>query len=337
MTHGNPTRRDFVGGLMLAGVGGLLGVRPRSAGAERPPETTRLRVHHSRSLCLAPQYVAEDLLRVEGFTDVQYVRPHGPAGFYQALISGEANIGNDFAPVAVMRLDQSAPLVLLAGLHVGCFELFGTERVRAIRDLKGKTVGVSRLDSPPHLFLASMVAHVGLDPRKDITWAAYPSEESIRRLAKGEIDAFMGFPPEPQQLRARQIGHVVVNSGVDRPWSQYFCCMVMANREFARKHPVATKRAVRAMLKATDICALEPDRAARTLVERSVTPNYSDAIQTMKDVIYTRWRDYDPEDTLRFYALRLHEAGMIKSSPQKILAEGTDWRFLNELKKELKG
>jgi NitT/TauT family transport system substrate-binding protein len=56
----------------------------------------------------------------------------------------------------------------------------------------------------------------------------------------------------------------------------------------------------------------------------------------MKDVPYARWRDYDAEDTLRFYALRLHEAGMIRSSPQKIIATGTDWRFLNELKRELK-
>ena len=37
------------------------------------------------------------------------------------------------------------------------------------------------------------------------------------------------------------------------------------------------------------------------------------------------------------YALRLHEAGLIKSSPQKVIAQGADWRFLNELKKELKG
>jgi cytochrome oxidase Cu insertion factor (SCO1/SenC/PrrC family) len=44
----------------------------------------------------------------------------------------------------------------------------------------------------------------------------------------------------------------------------------------------------------------------------------------------------DPEDTLRFYALRLHEAGMIKSGPQKIIADGTEWRFLDELKRELK-
>jgi len=53
-------------------------------------------------------------------------------------------------------------------------------------------------------------------------------------------------------------------------------------------------------------------------------------------VPYDRWREYDPEDSLRFYALRLHEVGMIKSSPSRILAEGTDWRSLSELKRELK-
>jgi NitT/TauT family transport system substrate-binding protein len=333
----NSTRREFVSGLTLAGTAGLLGARPDTASAEPPPETTRLRVHHSLSLCLAPQYVAEDLLRGEGFTEVQYVRPHGPVGLYQALGSGEADIGNDFAPMAIIRLDRGAPLVLLGGVHVGCFELFGTERVRTIRDLKGKTVGIRGLETPPHVFLSSMVAHVGLDPRKDIAWATHPSDESMRLLAKGEIDGFMGFPPEPQELRANRIGRVVVNSAKDRPWSQYFCCMMVTNREFARNCPVATKRALRAMLKATDICALEPDRAARALVDRGITQRYDYAAQTMKDVVYTKWREYDAEDTLRFYALRLHEAGMIKSSPQKILAQGTDWRFFNELKKELKG
>jgi NitT/TauT family transport system substrate-binding protein len=60
-------------------------------------------------------------------------------------------------------------------------------------------------------------------------------------------------------------------------------------------------------------------------------------VQAMKEVVYGKWREYDPQDTIRFYSLRLHEGGMIKSSPQKVLAQGTDWRFLNELKKELKG
>jgi len=138
-------------------------------------------------------------------------------------------------------------------------------------------------------------------------------------------------------LRAQKIGHVVVNSTVDKPWSQYFCCMVTGNREFVRKHPVATKRALRAILKAANLCALEPERAARSIVDKGFTPRYDYALQIMQEIPYDKWREYDPEDTLRFYALRLHEAGMIKSSPQKLIAQGTDWRFFNELKKELKG
>ena len=71
-------------------------------------------------------------------------------------------------------------------------------------------------------------------------------------------------------------------------------------------------------------------------MEKGLVPRYEIALQVMKDVPYARWRDYDAEDSLRFYALRLREAGMIKSSPQKIISQGTDWRFLRELKKELK-
>jgi NitT/TauT family transport system substrate-binding protein len=147
----------------------------------------------------------------------------------------------------------------------------------------------------------------------------------------------MAFPPEPQELRAKQLGHVVVNTALDRPWSQYFCCMVAGNQAFVQKHPVATKRALRAILKAIDLCALEPERVARSLVDKGYTARYDPALQTLREIPYGTWREYEPEDTVRFYALRLHEAGMFKSSPQKILAQGTDWRFLHALKQELKG
>ena len=147
----------------------------------------------------------------------------------------------------------------------------------------------------------------------------------------------MGFPPEPQELRARKIGHVIVNTAADRPWAQYFCCMAVANRDFAVKHPVATKRALRAIMKATDVCAREPERVAQQLVETKRTPDQELMRQVLRDIRYNRWRDYNPEDTVRFYALRLREVGMIKSTPQRIIGEGTDWRFLDELKRELKG
>jgi NitT/TauT family transport system substrate-binding protein len=113
--------------------------------------------------------------------------------------------------------------------------------------------------------------------------------------------------------------------------------MLAGNREFVRTHPVATKRALRAILKAADVCALEPEQVAQFIVDKGYAKRYDYALQAIKEIPYGQWREYSAEDTLRFYALRLHEVEMIKSSPQKLLAQGTDWRFLTELKKELKG
>jgi NitT/TauT family transport system substrate-binding protein len=334
------SRREFLSGLTLAGTAGILGLKPRFSAAEPSLETTRLRLYKTPGICIAPQYVAEELLHLEGFTEVQYVAAD-PAKItsstYQQFATGAIDISTTFAPPSIIQVDAGAPIVFLGGVHVGCFELFGTERVHAIRDLKGKTVAIPEPGGSHQLFVASMAQYVGLDPRKDITWAVHPPAEAIQLLAEGKIDALVGFPPVPQELRAKKIGHVVVNSAVDRPWSQYFCCIVTGNREFIRKHPVATKRALRAILKAADICALEPERAAQRIVDKGFTPRYDYALQTMQEIPYNRWREYDPEDTVRFYALRLHEIGLIKSIPQKIIAQGTDWRFFNEIKKELKG
>jgi NitT/TauT family transport system substrate-binding protein len=316
---------------------GLLGLYPRLLAAEPPPETTTIRLVQIPSICQAPQYVAEELLRSEGFAEVHYVKKEGGKGIESALAAGEADLNMHFAAPTIIRLEAGDPIMILAGGHIGCFELFGSERVHAIRDLKGKTVAIPDLGSAHHVFLASMAAYVGLDPQQDITWVTHPPDEAIQLLTEGEIDAFLAFPPVAQELRARRIGYVVVNSAVDRPWSQYFCCMVSGNREFVRKHPVATKRALRAILKSADMCALEPEWAARFIVDKAYANRYDYALQAMKDLPYGQWREYNPEDTVRFYALRLYEAGMIKSSPQKIIAQGTDWRFFNELKRELKG
>jgi NitT/TauT family transport system substrate-binding protein len=93
---------------------------------------------------------------------------------------------------------------------------------------------------------------------------------------------------------------------------------------------------MRAILKSAEICAVAPEKVAKSIIAKGIGKNYAYALEAIKSLPYGRWREYDAEDTVRFWALRLHEAGMIKSSPQKIIAQGTDWRFWNELKKELK-
>jgi NitT/TauT family transport system substrate-binding protein len=111
--------------------------------------------------------------------------------------------------------------------------------------------------------------------------------------------------------------------------------MLGGSTDYVKNHPVATERVVRAMLKAADLCASDPAHVARMLVDGGLTPDYSYALESLQELPYT-WREYDAEDTMLFYALRLHELGMIKTDPKRVIADGTDWRFLDELKRELK-
>lgn len=333
------SRREFVRDLAVAGAASVIGSSsPGAIAAEPPLETRKIRLISIRgTICYAPFYIAEELLKAEGFTDIEYVTAEGATDAENRLAAGTGDLHPGFSGRLLIRVDAGNPIVILSGLHTGCYELFGTDQIRSIRDLKGKRVAVTDLGSGRHVFLSIMAARVGLDPHKDINWVTDPPAKSIQLFAEGKVDAFMTFPPEPQELRAKNIGHVIVNTTTDRPWSQYFCCMIAGNREFVQKHPVAAKRALRAILKANNMCALEPARTAKFIVDKGYTKNYDYSLQTIQGIPYGQWREYDPEDTIRYYALRMQESGFIKSSPQKIIAQGTDWRILNELKKELKG
>ena len=326
------TRRRFLTTLSFAGAASLVRA-PRIQAAEGPLETTAVRLSKVPALCFAPQYAADELLRAEGFTDIRYVEMAHATLMYEAIGRGEVDIGLNLAISHVRAIDAGQPITVIGGVHGGCYELFAGPGIRSLVDLKGKSVGVLALGSSPHAFLSVMAANVGLDPVKDVRWVT--SGDPLELFTQGNIDAFLGFPPEPQELRTRHVGHVIVNTSIDRPWSQYFCCMLAGSQDYVRKYPVATKRVLRAVLKAADLCAVNPARAAKRIVDGGFASRSDYALQTLRDVTYG-WREYDAEDTIRFYALRLHETGFIKSSPQKIIAKGTDWRFLNELKRELK-
>jgi NitT/TauT family transport system substrate-binding protein len=287
------------------------------------------------------------LLRAEGFTDIHYVdvtEAHlrradaENTGIISGMIAhDEVDFARDFAPSLVFSMNTGGPITVLTGVHLGCFEIRGNEEIRTLADLKGRAVGaVPNNGAPDRPLLTIMISLVGLDPAKDIRWVTDPSLRPMDVFIQGKIDAFLVGPPDLQEAHAKNIGHVIVSSITDRPWSQYYCCMLATHTKFARNHPVATKRVLRAILKATDLCVSEPKLVARLLVEQGYTKRYDYALQDLSEIRYDVWRDYDPEDTLRFYALRLHEARLIQSNPNQLIAEHTDWRFLDELKRELK-
>jgi NitT/TauT family transport system substrate-binding protein len=326
------SRRGFLATTSLAAAAGVLGA-PGALADDGPPETNTIRIAHWPGYaCIAPQSIAEPLLRAEGFTDVRFVTQAdtlGPA-------RGEVDFELETAAAVVSMVDAGQPIVALAGVHVGCYELFAHPPVATISDLKGRRIGIDIEGGGPHMYISIMLAQVGLDPKSDVEWVIAPHGALIEPFARGEIDAILAFAPEPQELRDRKIGRVILDTAQDKPWSQYFCCMAFSNREWVQDHPIAAKRGLRAILKTADLCATQPEIAARRLVDEGFGERYDYALQTLIELPYDKWRDFDPEDSLRFFALRLHEVGMVESSPNKIIAEGADWRFVNELKRELK-
>jgi NitT/TauT family transport system substrate-binding protein len=298
--------------------------------------TVRLPRWVGSGYCWAAEYIAGALMRADGLTDVRYVEADSSIDSSAWLARGETDFDLNYPPNQIKSIDAGVPIKVLTGLHSGCLELFANDSIHGITDLRGKRVGVTYFNSSAHTWLILMAAYVGLDPVNDIEWVEGEKAAPAELFVEGKIDAFLAAPPNAQKMRAQKIGHTILDNAVDRPWSQYFCCMISGSADYVNRHPVATKRVLRAILKAADLCVSDPQGVAQQLIDRGFLPEYDYALQTLKEIRYDRWRDYDPEDSLRFYALRMQETGMITSSPNDIIAEGTDWRFVNEIKRELK-
>jgi NitT/TauT family transport system substrate-binding protein len=150
------SRRDFLTSLTVAGGAGLLGGRA-SLADEGPPETNAVRLTQDPNICLAPGYIAEDLLRAEGFTEIQYVASTSD----DPVARSEVDFDMVSGVALIAYLDAGQPLTALAGIHSGCYELFAHDPVRTVSDLKGKRIAIRRLNSPGHYFVAIMAAQVG--------------------------------------------------------------------------------------------------------------------------------------------------------------------------------
>jgi NitT/TauT family transport system substrate-binding protein len=333
-------RREILRRMSALGAGGILGIAARPAAAEPPPEVSTIRLLFDPKvpiLCYAPQYLAEKFLHMEGFTDVVYKGSEGATSDAEVLVKDTVDITAGLGSDYIVAIDSGAPIVVLSGLHAGCVEVLASDRVRDLRDLAGRRLLATAPGGPEHTFLSSVSANVGTDPVRDVEWVWEPDYGAWPGLlAAGKVDVMSAFPPQNLELREKRIGHVILNTATDEPWRHVFCCMVAARREFVEKYPIATKRAIRAFVKATQLCETEKKLTARFLVERGITDRYDYALTALQEIPYDAWRNYDPLHTLRFYTLQLRDAGLVKSTPRQIVEQGSDFRFINELRRELK-
>jgi len=333
-------RREFMKKTALTGAAAYLGIGSDLglAAVEPPPETTTVRFQQIQSACWVPQLVAEPLLREEGFTDVQYIEHEIIFQGEEDILAGRVDFAADFTANSLMLWVPGDPIDFISGFHIGCYSLIGSDKIKTVRDLKGKKVWAWHdVNAGPEAFFKALIAYVGLDPENDVEYVECSIDEAIELFKRGKIDAFMSFPPGPQQLKAAGIGHVLVDTNIDRPWSQYYCCMILGRRDFIGNNPIATRKVIRSILRANDLVSKDPAMAAQMLVDRKLrkADDQEFVEQAFREIPYDKWRHYSPEDTIRFWALRLKELGLIKYSPQEIIDRNTDWSHLSSLKSEM--
>jgi len=322
--------------------GGPTGI-PSSGATLPPPETTTVRFV-SPAACDPPTAIAKGFLLEEGFTDIQYVRV--PVTTTEWLTANKADFHSGYANFIVANVDAGLPILALAGIHPGCFELFARPDIASIRDLRGRTIAVTAKNQSDQFygFFAILLAYVGIAPT-EVNFVEIPPDVNALRDAfvDGRSEAFLAPAASGPALRRnpKNPGKVILDTTMDKPWSQYYCCQLVANRDWARRYPIATKRVTRAVLRAADTVTRDRAGAAHEYVARgffSATPAATDeqiVNEVIRDLSYD-WRELDPEETLRFFALRLGDAKLIKMTSQQIIAQGSDFAHMRQLRSELK-
>jgi NitT/TauT family transport system substrate-binding protein len=302
-----------------------------------PPETTAIRINYQIG-CDPWTWLADDFLKAEGFTDVSVL--NDPAVYVDAVAKGVADLDVAFGIAVVASVDAGQPVIALAGTHTGCFELWARPGINSFRDLRGKRLVVDKRDVLADGYYAMWVgflASYGVDP-SEVQFAEIsdPTHTNIDHFLDGRSDAILANVTEGPALRANPNtpGRQIFDMSVDKPWSQYYCCVLVANRDWTRAHPNATRRATRAVLRAIDYGAKDRPRAVAVATEKKIPEDVSLLYEAIKNLNYN-WRDYDPEDTLRYYALRLADVKLLKKTPSQIIAEGTDFAFFRQMQREL--
>jgi NitT/TauT family transport system substrate-binding protein len=327
------TGAAIIGGSALAAC-----ARQSEAASLPPPETTTLRIVMPPE-CDPGVWLARDLLRSEGFIDVTYV----PTSFTTRgwLTDDLADVALAHPEFMIATIDAGLPLMILAGLHTACLEVWTDDSITSFSGLRGRRISVRVADKSDQFFayFATLLAWIGIDA-KDVHFVQagignYPG--MVAAFTEGRAEAVLAGGvegPRLRQIKAR--GHVLLDTMIQKPWSQYECCHLVANRDWALKNPAATKRVTRAIIRATDRAAQDRPGAAHQAVASGFAADSGESLVTQAMNMCTyNWRSVEPEDTLRFFGFRLNEAKLITRTPQEIIAMGANFGYMRQLRSEL--
>jgi NitT/TauT family transport system substrate-binding protein len=299
-----------------------------------PPETTKIRI--ACNSCDAPIMAAEAYLKEEGFTDVQL----SDAATLVALTDGKVDMGNLFPAAHAAALESGLKVVGLGGIHAGCIEIWAPQSVATLKDLRGRTfyVQAKTIRDVAYGNAVMILKQAGVDP-KDVNFVAQSDADVVKLYLEGKNDAVLLAAAAAEGLKANAAnkGHTIFVQTMEEPWARMDCCLIVTTQEWYRANPSATKRAMRAILRASDALTADRAAAAKLITDKGLFGGANNVanVRNALNMLSFNWRDLDADKSLRFHGALLAETGLMKISVDE-LAKSLDLRILNELRTELK-
>lgn len=264
------TARRFAGAAMclamLAGVGSCEYEETR-LGANG---LTKVRVGYIGITCEAPLFTAVEkgFFKEEGL-DVELVRCEW-ATYKDALALGRYDVTHHLVMYFLKPIEQGLDVKFTGGVHRGCLRVQAAANgpIKTVQDLRGKTIAVPGMGTPPFMFASRVLAANGIDPSRDVNWRVYPAGEQGLVLERGLVDAVANSEPIGSLLLAEGKVRNIADQAKDPPYKDEYCCAVLVNGRFLQRYPAASAAATRAILKAAKWVDVNPAAAARLSVEK---------------------------------------------------------------------
>lgn len=229
----------------------------------------KIRVGYVGITCEAPIFTAVEkgFFKEEGL-EVELVKCDWK-NYKDVLALGGYDITHHLVMYFLKPLEQGLDIKFTGGIHRGCLRLQTTVNspIKTVQDLKGKKIGVPGMGTPPFIFAYRVLGTKGLDASRDVSWLVYPAAELGLALEKGEVDAIADSEPIGSMLVASGKVRNIADQATDYPYSEEYCCAVLANGAFIKRNPKATAGATRALLKAAKWVETNPAAAAKLSVE----------------------------------------------------------------------
>lgn len=230
----------------------------------------RVRIGYVGITCEAPIFTAVEkgFFKEEGL-EVELIKCDWK-NYKDVLALGGYDLTHHLVMYFLKPIEQGLDVKFTGGIHRGCLRLQvpANSLVRTVRDLKGKRIAVPGMGTPPFIFAYRVLGTQGLDAARDVSWIVYPAAELGLALEKGEVDAIANSEPIGSMLVSQGKVRNVADQATDFPYSEEYCCAVLANGKFIARNPKATAAATRALLKAAKWVETNPAAAAKLSVEK---------------------------------------------------------------------